>query len=144
MSDIKSYQRFLAVQAIYETSINSNEVDATIDELLKYIIENSNFKNKMHISKLTLTKQIYNGVITNLNSIDLILNKSLKNKIDAQSFDKLLLSIFRSAIFELVLKKDISKKIIISEYLMISNHFFGDKEAKLLNGVLDNLRENIE
>ena len=129
MSDIKSYQRLLAVQAIYETSINSNEVDATIDELLKYIIENSNFKNKMHISKLTLTKQIYNGVITNLNSIDLILNKSLKNKSDAQSFDKLLLSIFRSTIFELVLKKDISKKIIISEYLMISNHFFGDKEA---------------
>ncbi len=144
MSDIKSYQRLLAVQAIYETSINSNEVDETIDELLKYIIENSNFKNKVHISKLTLTKQIYNGVITNLNSIDLILNKSLKNKSDAQSFDKLLLSIFRSAIFELVLKKDISKKIIISEYLMISNHFFGDKEAKLLNGVLDNLRENIE
>ena len=51
MSDIKSYQRLLAVQAIYETSINSNEVDTTIDELLKYIIENSNFKNKMHISK---------------------------------------------------------------------------------------------
>ena len=99
MSDIKSYQRLLAVQAIYETSINSNEVDATIDELLKYIIENSNFKNKMHISKLTLTKQIYNGVITNLNSIDLILNKSLKNKSDAQSFDKLLLSIFTNDIF---------------------------------------------
>ena len=31
-------------------------------------------------------------------------------------------------------------KIIISEYLLISNHFFGNNEAALLNGILDNLR----
>ena len=36
--------------------------------------------------------------------------------------------------------EEISKKIVISEYLLISNHFFGNKEATLLNGVLDNLR----
>ena len=55
-------------------------------------------------------------------------------------FDKLLLSIFRCAIYEIEVKKEISKKIVISEYLLISNQFFGNKEATLLNGVLDNLR----
>ena len=54
--------------------------------------------------------------------------------------DKLLLSIFRCEIYEIEVKKEISKKIVISEYLLISNHFFGNKEAALLNGVLDNLR----
>ena len=65
----------------------------------------------------------------------------VKKKDKLLSFDKLLLSIFRSAIFELVIKRKVSKKIIISEYLLISNRFFGDNEASLLNGVLDNLLE---
>ena len=140
MSDIKSYQRLLAVQALYESTINKKEIIEPIDELLFHIIENSDFKNKINISKLSLAIEIFKGVFSNLKEIDLILKSSLKNKSKVQSFDKLLLSIFRCAIYEIEVKKQISKKIVISEYLLISNHFFGNKEATLLNGVLDNLR----
>ena len=140
MSDIKSYQRLLAVQALYEFTINKKGLDDSFDELLLHIVENSNFKNKINSSKLLLTKEIFKGVFFNLKKIDLILESSLKNKSKVQSFDKLLLSIFRCAIYEIEVKKEISKKIVISEYLLISNHFFGNKEAALLNGVLDNLR----
>ena len=140
MSDIKSYQRLLAVQALYEFTINKKDIDDSFDELLLHIVENSDFKNKINSSKLLLTKEIFKGVFFNLEKIDLILESSLKNKSKVQSFDKLLLSIFRCAIYEIEVKKEISKKIVISEYLLISNHFFGNKEAALLNGVLDNLR----
>ena len=140
MSDIKSYQRLLAVQALYESTINEKGVNDSFDELILHIVENSDFKNKINSSKLLLTKEIFKGVFSNLKEIDLILRSSLNNKSKAQSFDKLLLSIFRCAIYEIEVKKQISKKIVISEYLLISNHFFGNKEATLLNGVLDNLR----
>ena len=140
MSDIKSYQRLLAVQAIYESTINKKGMNDSFDELILHIVENSDFKNKINSSKLLLTKEIFKGVFFNLKKIDLMLESSLKNKSKVQSFDKLLLSIFRCAIYEIEIKKDISKKIVISEYLLISNHFFGNKEAALLNGVLDNLR----
>ncbi len=140
MSDIKSYQRLLAVQALYEFTINKRGMDDSFDELLLHIVENSDFKNKINNSKLLLTKEILKGVYFNLKKIDLILKSSLKDKSKVQSFDKLLLSIFRCAIYEIEVKKEISKKIVISEYLLISNHFFGNKEAALLNGVLDNLR----
>ena len=140
MSDVKSYQRLLAVQALYEFTINKKDIDDSFDELLIHIVENSDFKNKINSSKLLLTREIFKGVLFNLKKIDSILESSLKNKSKVQSFDKLLLSIFRCAIYEIEIKKDISKKIVISEYLLISNHFFGNKEAALLNGVLDNLR----
>ena len=140
MSDIISYQSLLAVQALYEFTINKRGMDDSFDELLLHIVENSDFKNKINNSKLLLTKEILKGVYFNLKKIDLILESSLKNKSKVQSFDKLLLSIFRCAIYEIEVKKEISKKIVISEYLLISNHFFGNKEAALLNGVLDNLR----
>ena len=140
MSDIKSCQRLLAVQALYELTINKRGLDDSFDELLLHIVENSDFKNKINNSKLLLTKEILKGVYFNLKKIDLILKSSLKDKSKVQSFDKLLLSIFRCAIYEIEVKKEISKKIVISEYLLISIHFFGNKEATLLNGVLDNLR----
>ena len=140
MSDVKSYQRLLAVQVLYEFTINKKGLDDSFDELLLHIVENSDFKNKINSSKLLLTKEIFKGVYFNLKKIDLLLESSLKNKGKIQSFDKLLLSIFRCAIYEIEVKKEISKKIVISEYLLISNHFFGNKEATLLNGVLDNLR----
>ena len=140
MSDIKSYQRLLAVQALYEFTINKRGIDDSFDELLLHIVENSDFKNKINNSKLLLTKEILKGVYSNLNKIDSILKASLTDKSKVQSFDKLLLSIFRCAIYEIEVKKEISKKIVISDYLLISNHFFGNKEATLLNGVLDNLR----
>ena len=108
--------------------------------MLLHIVENSDFKNKINSSKLLLTEEIFKGVFSNLKEIDLILRSSLNNKSKVQSFDKLLLSIFRCAIYEIEVKKEISKKIVISEYLLISNHFFGNKETTLLNGVLDNLR----
>ena len=141
MSDIKSYQRLLAVQAIYESIINKKVSDFSFDELLSHIIENVNFKKKIKESKLLLTREIYVGVLSNLKKIDIILENSLKDKSKVKSFDKLLLSIFRCAIYEIEVKKEVSKKIVISEYLLVSNHFFGIKEAILLNGVLDNLRE---
>ena len=140
MSDIKSYQRLLAVKALYDFTINKRGMDDSFDELLLHIVENSDFKNKINNSKLLLTKEILKGVYFNLKKIDLILKSSLKDKSKVQSFDKLLLSIFRCAIYEIEVKKEISKKIVISEYLLISNHFFGNKEVTLLNGVLDNLR----
>ena len=140
MSDVKSYQRLLAVQALYEFTINKKSMDDSFDELLQHIVENSDFENKINSSKLLLTKEIFKGVFFNLEKIDLILESSLKNKSKVKSFDKLLLSIFRCAIYEIEVKKEISKKIVISEYLLISNHFFGNNEAALLNGILDNLR----
>ncbi len=141
MSDIKSYQRLLAVQALYESSINIKAIDMPFDELISHVIENADFKNKLEGVELLLTKEIYNGVFSNFKKIDLILKRSLNNEKKINTFDKLLLSIFRCAIYEIAIKNQILKKILISEYLLISNHFFEEKESALLNGVLDNLKK---
>ena len=124
MSDVKSYQRLLAVQALYEFTINKKDIDHSFDELLLHIVENSEFKNKINSSKLLLTREIFKGVFFNLKKIDLILESSLKNKSKAQSFDKLLLSIFRCAIYEIEIKKDISKNCYFRVFIDIKSFFW--------------------
>ena len=141
MTDIKSIQRLLVVQTVYEQTLNKNREDIKVEELFSDIIKQSSYKDKLKKSNLNFAKELYIGLRNNHVEIDKILLSSLSKKNKLKTMDKLLLSIFKVAIFELMFHENISKKIVISEYLMIANRFFEDSEIGLLNGVLDNLKK---
>ena len=141
MSNNKSFQRILVVQALYELSINEGRNQKSIEEIFSHIIEQSNYKKKVKNTSLNFAKKIFEGVNVNYDKIDKILKASTNKKINVKSMDKLLISIFRPAIYEIEFS-DIEKKIAISEYLLIANRFFGRNEISLINGVLDNLQDS--
>ena len=140
MSNIKSFQRLLVVQALYEISINENRRKIPINEIFTNIVDQSDYGKKMNNSNLKFAEKIYEGVTENLDDINKILKVSISKKVRINNMDKLLISIFRSAIYEILFSNDVTKKIVISEYLLIANHFFGNKETAFINGVLDNLQ----
>ena len=142
MSDIKSFQRLLVVQALYELSINENRSQTPIKEIFANIVDQSDYKKKMNNSNLNFAEKIYEGVVENLDDINKILRVSTSKKVKINNMDKLLISIFRSAIYEILFSNNVRKKIIISEYLLIANRFFGNNETALINGVLDNLQNS--
>ena len=51
MSDIKSYQRLLAVQALYEFTINKRGIDDSFDEFVKELNFNCSREKALRISK---------------------------------------------------------------------------------------------
>ena len=136
MSNIKSLQRLLVVQTLYQLSINKDSKNLTIKDIFKQIIDNSEYKHSISKSNLNFAEQIFLGVQKNLDQIESSLSQVLSNK---DKIDPLLSSIFKPAIYELKYGPRISKKIVISEYLMIAENFFTEKEIGLLNGVLDNI-----
>jgi len=142
MSNIKSFQRLLVVQALYELSINENRSQTPIKEIFTNIIEQTDFKKKINNSDLKFAEKIYEGVTKNLDEINKILKVSMNKKIKINTMDRLLISIFRSAIYEILFSNNVTKKIVISEYLLIANRFFGNNETALINGVLDNLQNS--
>jgi transcription antitermination factor NusB len=142
MSDIKSFQRLLVVQALYELSINENRNQTPIKEVFANIIEQSDYRKKMKRLNLNFAEKIYEGVTENLDEINKILKVSMSKKVKINTMDKLLISIFRSAIYEILFSDNVKKKILISEYLLIANRFFGNNETALINGVLDNLQNS--
>tara|TARA_Y200000002_G_scaffold148803_1_gene122962 strand:+ start:474 stop:875 length:402 start_codon:yes stop_codon:yes gene_type:complete len=130
------------VQALYELSINENRSQTPIKEIFANIVEQSDYKNKMNNSNLKFAEKIYEGIMENLDEINKILKVSLSKKVKINNMDKLLISIFRSAIYEISFANNVTKKIAISEYLLIANRFFGNNETALINGVLDNLQNS--
>jgi len=139
MSNIKSLQRLLVVQSIYQLSINRDAVKYTIKDIFNQIIENSEYKKSISKSNLNFAEKIFLGVKDNSDEIKRNLKDALSNKKKIDSIDPLLLAIFLPAIYELKYGPKISKKVVISEYLIIANKFFSSKEIALLNGVLDNI-----
>ena len=141
MPNNKSIQRLLVAQALYELSINEKRDQNSINEIFNHIIQQSDYKKKIQNSSLKFAEMIFEGVNSYRNQIDKILKASINKKIKISSMDRLLISIFRPAIYEIEFSQ-IAKKIVISEYLLIANRFFGDNETSLINGVLDNLQNS--
>ena len=140
MSNLKSLQRLLVVQAIYEISINKERIKGETEEILRDIVLNLNLGNKLEKSNLNFAIRLLNGVIDKIDQIEDILSKSFNNKNKLKTLDNMLLAIFKPAIFEIIFDKNTSKNIVISEYLAIADRFLIKKETSLLNGVLDNLK----
>ena len=142
MSNVKSFQRLLVVQALYELSINENRSHTPIKEIFENIIEQSDYNKKINNSNLNFAEKIYEGVTENIDEINKILRVSMNKKVKTNTMDKLLISILRSAIYEILFSDNVTKKIVISEYLLIANRFFGNNETAFINGVLDNLQNS--
>ena len=140
MSDLKSLQRMLVVQAMYEISINKERIKQETKEILRDIIQNLGLGKKLKKSNLNFATRLLDGVIDKIDQIDDVLSKSFDNKNKLKTLDNMLLAIFKPAIFEIIFDKNTSKNIVISEYLAIADRFLIKKETSLLNGVLDNLK----
>ena len=140
MSSLKSLQRLLVVQAIYEISINKERIKEETEEILRDIIQNFDLGKKLEKSNLNFATRLLDGVIEKIDEIEDVLSKSFNNKNKLKTSDNMLLAIFKPAIFEIVFDKNTSKNIVISEYLAIADKFLIKKETSLLNGVLDNLK----
>ena len=140
MSNLKSLQRLLVVQAIYEISINKERIKEETEEILRDIMQNLDLGKKLEKSNLNFATRLLDGVIEKIDEIEDVLSKSFNNKNKLKTSDNMLLAIFKPAIFEIVFDKNTSKNIVISEYLAIADRFLIKKETSLLNGVLDNLK----
>jgi N utilization substance protein B len=139
MTEIKSLQRMLAVQILYQESINPNDDSFDINETLKDTIETLKLNKLKKKSNLNFAKKIYSGVWSNNKSIDADILLALGSSHDFKKFENLLIFILKAAVFELKYDNQLSKKIIISEYLKITDSFYANNEASLVNGILDNI-----
>ena len=141
MTEVKSLQRMLAVQILYQKSINPNDDHFDINETLKDVIETLKLNKLKRKSNLNFAKKIYSGVWSNNKSIDADILLALGSSHDFKKFENLLKFILKAAVFELKYDNQLSKKIIISEYLKITDSFYANNETSLVNGILDNIQK---
>ena len=88
-------------------------------------------------------KDVVTGTLERSDLIEDQIKSYLANDIDLSKTDKLLKIILFAAIFELMFKHSIPKKVIINEYLSASEHFLEKIQIGYLNAILDKISKEL-
>ena len=88
-------------------------------------------------------KDVVNGTIERDDVIHEEITNHLNEDLKISNLDKVFQVIIKSAIFELMYKPKISSKIIIKEYLNVSNFFIDLSQTKYLNALLDKISKKL-
>jgi len=118
--------RVLIIQKVYGQVVNNDQ---------KIIFEKHRFKK--------FIKDVVLGTIERSDIINQEI-KNLENNFNLKNLDDIFKIIIQCAIFELMFKPSLSRKIIIKEYLNVSNFFLNNSQTKYLNAILDNLSKKIQ
>ncbi len=117
--------RVLIIQKVYSKVINNEQ---------KITFEKHRFKK--------FIKDVVLGTIERLELINEEI-KIIENTFNLNNLDNIFKIIIQCATFELMFKPNLSRKIIIKEYLNVSNFFLNNSQTKYLNAILDNLSKKI-
>ena len=108
----------------------------------KYFNEGESLTFPKHRFKKFI-KDVVNGTIERNDVINDEISNHLNSDLDFKKIDKVFQVIIKSAIYEFLYKPKISSKIIINEYLKVSNFFIEDGQTKYLNALLDKISKKI-
>ena len=117
-----SSPRIKVIQKLYSALINPNsEIDYPRSQYKKFI------------------KDVVTGTLERSELIEEKITVHLNGDIDLKKTDKLLKIILFAALFEIMFKHNTPKKVIISEYLVASEHFLEKIQIGYLNAILDRI-----
>ncbi|MEK9680255.1 MAG: transcription antitermination factor NusB [Pelagibacteraceae bacterium] len=123
---MKSSTRVKLVQKIYEKITNPDgTVDFGKDPFVRHI------------------KKVFKGYFECYDELEEILIKNLSKDLNVKNLDKLLKIILKSSIYELKYCTKIPFKVVIDQYLDVTDVFFGNDQKKLVNGVLDSVAKGL-
>lgn len=132
----RSWSRILAVQALYQLSLNK---DAKESKVIKDLIQNKESKNRA--DKIFLSKLVKETIKKKTKLVNEIISASNKSKFD--KMETLLKVILELGTCELFYFKDIPTNVSLSQYVKVGSSFLNDKEVGLINGILDKVSKNI-
>ena len=121
-----SSPRIKIIQKLYNSLLNPDaEIDYPKSQYKKFI------------------KDVVSGTLERSDLIEETINSYLSKDIDLIKTDKLLKIILFAAIFELMFKHNIPKKVIINEYLLASEYFVEKIQTGYLNAILDKISKKL-
>ena len=114
------------------------QLDFYVKVKIEYNLEDV-FKENLEIDN-TYVRDVVNGVLENIESIDKVISKYLENW-DLDRLGKTDKAILRLGAYELI-HYDTPKVVVINEAVELAKKYSDDKVVKLINAVLDKIRDN--
>jgi N utilization substance protein B len=82
-------------------------------------------------------RNILSGVVNNQRAIDIRIDSALAAGWPLVRIEAVLRAILRAGAYELMFRKDVPARVVITEYVDVTHGFYGEDEPGLVNAVLD-------
>ena len=135
----KSAARLYSIQALFQMEVSKSSLDEITNEFETHRIGASIDDNTYNQADLKMFRVIINNAVKQQSRIDKLTDQSLNDSWPLKRIDPTLRALFRAATSELLVAET-PPKAVINEFIEIAKAFFPNgKEARLVNGVLDNI-----
>jgi N utilization substance protein B len=129
--------RLAAVQALYQIELTGAAVPTTIVEFRRHRLQGELDGLRMDDIDPDFFAELVTGVGQHRAELDRAIVGVLTPDWPLERLDSVLRSIQRAGAFELSHRPDTPARVVISEYMAITDSFFSGREPALVNGVLD-------
>lgn len=139
----RTASRLAAVQALYQIDVTGASPANVVMEFVKHRLAGDAELESFGAADERLFADLVEGTSARREDIDRGISSALTADWPLERLEIILRAILRAAVYELLARPDVPKRVIISEYLDIAHAFFAGKEPGLVNGVLDRLARTL-
>jgi transcription antitermination protein NusB len=135
----RSAARLAAVQALYEMEMSGKGVNDALAEFQSHWlgkqVEGVDYKP----AEESFFRDLVSGVIADQHAVDQRVDAALAKGWPLRRIEAVLRAILRAGVYELVNRKDVPAKVVISEYVDVTSAFYEGDEPGMVNAVLDSV-----
>ena len=122
---------------MHSKEILQNPRVIVVQKLYGYFLNNeSELRFPKHRYKKFI-KDVVNGTIERKDLINELIEKELKEDINKNKTEIIMLVLIMAGIYEFMFMHKTPVKVVITEYLKVSDYFIGENKKKFLNVILD-------
>jgi len=136
-----SAARLMAVQTVYQMHKNDQGAETAIKEYMEHRSGVDPDGDEMVSPNQEHFSVVVRGVAEHMEQLANMVQQNRGKELN--KLEPLLNAVFLCGAFELMVLQVIDHPVIISDYLHVTHAFFDEKEAKLVNAVLDSIRKTV-
>ena len=139
----RSAARLAAVQALYQMDVSGTGVTDALAEFEAHWLGREVEGIKFQPSDTAFFRNILEGVVKDQRAIEVKIDAALAEGWPLARIEAVLRAILRAGGFELMFRKDVPARVVISEYVDVTHGFYDQDEPGLVNAVLDTLARDV-
>jgi transcription antitermination protein NusB len=135
----RSAARLAAVQALYQMDMTAIDLGRVIAEFEAYRLGQEVEDSQYCEAEAAFFRALVEGVVREQLRIDPLIDGHLAEGWRLHRVDSILRAILRAGSYEMLMRKDVPARVVITEYVDLAHAFFAGEEPKVVNGILDKL-----
>ena len=139
----RSAARLAAVQALYQMDVSGTDVTDALAEFESHWLGREVDGVTFQPSDKVFFRSILEGVVKDQRAIDLKIDAALAAGWPLARIEAVIRAILRAGGYELMFRKDVPARVVISEYVDVTHGFYDQDEPGLVNAVLDTLARDV-